>query len=152
MPDTFTLERFVGAQDYVIDAVLAELRQGHKETHWMWFVFPQLRIFGTSAMSKIYGIRSWQEAKAYLAHPILGPRLIACTQLVNSVTGRRIEEIFHDIDVTKFWSCMTLFAHVAGDGSVFHVALERYFYYPDQATIDFLNSSVKPIDNACGMV
>jgi uncharacterized protein (DUF1810 family) len=125
--DSFDLERFLGAQDPDFEDVLVELRRGRKEGHWMWYVFPQLKGLGHSRMADKFGISSRAEAEAYLAHPILGSRLIECAHLVNLIEGRSIEEIFGEIDTLKFRSSMTLFAEVAADGSVFTAALRRYF-------------------------
>jgi uncharacterized protein (DUF1810 family) len=127
MSDSFDLERFVDAQKSIFEKVRAELRRGRKETHWMWFIFPQLEGLGSSWMAQKYAISSRAEAEAYLDNPILGSRLIECTQLVTLVEGRSIEEIFGDIDARKFRSCMTLFAQVAGDNRVFEDALHKYF-------------------------
>jgi uncharacterized protein (DUF1810 family) len=113
------LHRFVDAQDPVYERVLSELRRGRKETHWMWFVFPQLRGLGHSAMAHRYGIASQSEAEAYLRHPVLGSRLRECTQLVNQAEGRSIDEIFGYPDNMKFRSCMTLFASASADNDVF---------------------------------
>jgi uncharacterized protein (DUF1810 family) len=127
------LRRFLEAQDRVLSRVRAELQAGHKRSHWMWFVFPQLAGLGTSASASAYAISSLDEARAYLAHELLGARLRECTQLVNEVQGRTIEQIFGYPDYLKFRSCMTLFAHAAAaagdaDGArVFRAALEKYF-------------------------
>jgi uncharacterized protein (DUF1810 family) len=121
------LRRFVEAQDPVYEQVLAELRAGRKRTHWMWFIFPQLRGLGSSAMAERYGIASRQEAEEYLRHPVLGPRLIECTRLVNAIEGRTIDEIFGYPDDLKFRSSMTLFAAVAVGQTEFQRALEKYF-------------------------
>jgi len=115
MNDPHDLTRYVAAQQPVFTRVCAELAAGRKQTHWMWFVFPQLRGLGSSPMADRYGIGSLEEARAYLAHPLLGQRLRRCTQLVNSVEGRSAEEIFGYPDYLKFRSCMTLFAAVAGE-------------------------------------
>ena len=125
--DPFQLSRFVLAQEDVIDDVLSELRQGRKTSHWMWFVFPQLKGLGHSSMAEKFGISSPAEAQAYLAHPVLGPRLVECTTLVNAVDGRSIEQIFGSVDALKFRSSMTLFAHVAAQQKVFTHALDKYF-------------------------
>ena len=125
MDDPFELQRFVAAQAPLFDAACDELRAGRKASHWMWFVFPQLRGLGHSAMAARYGIGSLAEARAYLAHPLLGPRLRQCTQLVLDVEGRSLQAILGHPDDLKFCSCMTLFAHVAGSGSVFEDALRR---------------------------
>ena len=129
MHDPYDLGRFVEAQDLVYESVLAELRAGRKRTHWMWFVFPQLRGLGRSAMAERYGISSIEEARAYLEHPVLGARLRECTRLVNDIEGRAVDEIFGAPDDLKFWSSMTLFARAA-DGarnSEFTEALAKYF-------------------------
>ena len=138
MTDPFDLERFVRAQDPVFRAVLAELGQGRKQTHWMWFVFPQIAGLGFSAMSQRYAIGSKAEAKAYLAHPVLGPRLIECTRLVLAVQGRTINAILGAPDDAKFRSSMTLFDAVSND-PVFDEALARYFAGArDRATLEIL--------------
>jgi uncharacterized protein (DUF1810 family) len=124
--DPYDLKRFVLAQDKVYGQVLAELAAGCKRSHWMWFIFPQLRALGSSLTARTFGIGSLAEARAYLAHPQLGARLGECTQLVNAVRGRSVAEIFGHPDDLKFRSCMTLFAHAAADGP-FHEALRRYF-------------------------
>lgn len=139
MSDAFDLARFVNAQNSVFDEVRAELRRGDKEGHWMWFVFPQLKGLGHSRMSQRFGISSRAEAEAYLVHPILGPRLRECTELVTLVEDRSVEEIFGEVDALKFRSSMTLFAQVAAQGSVFTGALQKYFSgKPDQLTLDRL--------------
>jgi uncharacterized protein (DUF1810 family) len=121
------LERFVEAQEPVIERVLTELRAGHKTSHWMWFVFPQIQGLGHSPMAQRFALTSAADAAAYLRHPILGPRLRECTQLVNAVDGRSIETIFGYPDCLKFHSSMTLFAHAAGDNQIFLDALRKYF-------------------------
>ena len=125
MSGVFDLERFVEAQNPVYEQACAELRAGSKQSHWMWFVFPQLKGLGHSSMAARFGIASLKEAEAYLRHPILGPRLIECTRLVTSVKGRSVEEIFGYPDHLKFHSSMTLFAQVGG--GVFVEALEKFF-------------------------
>ncbi len=125
--DPFELERFVEAQDRVYASVCAELRAGAKVGHWMWFVFPQLRGLGHSSMASRFGIASREEARAYLAHPVLGARLRECTRLVNRVEGRSVEEIFGYPDDLKFRSSMTLFARSAEEGEEFEAALAKYF-------------------------
>ena len=139
MDDPFDLKRFVDAQKPVYDEVLGELRRGSKETHWIWFVFPQHKDLGRSRTARTYGITSRAEAAAYLAHPILGTRLTECTRLVNLVEGRSAVEILGGIDAVKFRSSMTLFAEVAADTTVFADALRKYFAgRPDQLTLDRL--------------
>lgn len=128
MPDPFQLQRFVDAQNLVYDEVRAELRQGKKRSHWMWFVFPQIKGLGHSALAVMFAISGRQEAQAYLKHPILGPRLRECTQLVVAVEGRTIHDIFGSPDDLKFRSCMTLFAAVAApEERLFADALQNYF-------------------------
>ena len=125
--DPFNLERFVRAQDPVLERAMAELRAGRKTTHWMWFAFPQHAALGRSPMAVNYGIRSAAEAAAYLAHPVLGPRLAAATRTAMGVPGRNIEAIFGPLDAMKFRSSMTLFAGVADADAdwPFRAALEQ---------------------------
>jgi uncharacterized protein (DUF1810 family) len=125
--DPFDLERFVTAQEPVYRDVIAELRDGRKRSHWMWFVFPQLRGLGGSAMAARYGISSLEEADAYLRHPVLGPRLRECTQLVNGVQGRSVGEIFGSPDDLKLCSSMTLFARAADDNADFVALLDKFY-------------------------
>jgi len=125
--DQFDLQRFVDAQNPVFDRVCEELRAGRKQTHWMWFVFPQLAGLGSSAMAERYAISGKPEAEAYLAHQILGPRLRQCTQLVNEVEGRSVHEIFGYPDDLKFHSSMTLFAQTVPHEKLFADALQKYF-------------------------
>ena len=128
MTDTFDLERFVTAQEPVFATVLTELKAGQKRTHWMWFVFPQLRGLGSSSMATFFGVGSLFEARAYLKHPVLGLRLKLCTQTVLDVPGRSAHQIFGSPDDLKLHSSMTLFAEAADDpASVFHLALERWW-------------------------
>jgi uncharacterized protein (DUF1810 family) len=127
MSDPFDLQRFVTAQNPVYDGVCAELRNGQKQGHWMWFIFPQLRGLGSSPTATKFGLSSRQEAEAFLKHPVLGPRLEECTRLVNHVEGRSIEQIFGYPDDLKFRSSMTLFRIVAANNQIFNYALEKYF-------------------------
>ena len=127
MDKDFDLDRFVAAQDPVYSDVLAELRTGRKRTHWMWFVFPQLEGLGQSEMSRKYAIRSSDEAAAYLAHPVLGPRLRECARLVATHADMEIGQIFDSPDDRKFHSSMTLFADVAPDEAVFQTCLDTFF-------------------------
>jgi len=137
--DQFDLHRFVEAQSRVFDRVCAELRAGRKQTHWMWFIFPQIKGLGQSSMAVKFAIAGRSEAGAYLAHPILGPRLRQCAQLVNGVEGRSISEIFGYPDDLKFHSCMTLFASVTAENQVFIDALRKYFSGEfDEQTLEFL--------------
>lgn len=133
------IERFVEAQAPVYHTVIAELSMGHKETHWMWFIFPQLKEFGKSAMAKRYGIESADEAKAYLAHPLLGSRLVECTKLLLAQRNANAFEIFGSPDELKLRSCMTLFAVVAPEQPVFKQALDVFFKgKPDEVTVKLL--------------
>lgn len=125
--DPYELQRFVEAQNPVIDEVKKELRSGRKRTHWMWFVFPQMEGLGSSRMAQRYAISSREEAKAYVSHPILGPRLRECTELVNGVDGRSANDIFGSPDDLKFQSSMTLFDTVTADSTPFRTALELYY-------------------------
>ncbi len=127
MNDPYDLERFVAAQNPVYGQVCLELRRGRKESHWIWFVFPQLKGLGHSWMANKFGISSLDEAEAYLRHPILGARLRECARLVNLIEEHRIEEIFGDPDDLKFRSSMTLFAQATSDNRVFVDALEKHF-------------------------
>jgi uncharacterized protein (DUF1810 family) len=141
--DPFDLARFVNAQAHVFDQALAELRAGAKRSHWMWFVFPQMRGLGRSSMAEAYGVSSLAEARAYLAHPALGPRLIACVEATLALEGRPLGAIFPSPDDMKFRSSMTLFARAAGDAdSVFARALRRFCDgREDPHTLDLLDAA-----------
>jgi uncharacterized protein (DUF1810 family) len=137
--DPYNLRRFVDAQDPVYERVRAELRNGQKESHWMWFIFPQIAELGSSPMAIKFAVSSRAEAEAYLEHPVLGARLRECTQLVTAVQGQTIEDILGYPDDLKFRSSMTLFATVAADAKDFTDALERYYGgEADRATLDRL--------------
>ena len=137
--DRFHLERFVRAQQLVYKRVLAELQAGEKMSHWMWFIFPQIRGLGRSPVSIEFAISGREEALTYLQHPVLGPRLKDCTRLVLLVEGRSALEIFGSPDDIKFRSCMTLFAKVSSEDDIFERALQKYFDgAPDQLTLDRL--------------
>ena len=139
MDDGHDLQRFVDAQAPVYAAVLAELRAGAKRSHWMWFVFPQIAGLGHSSTARHYAIASLEEAQAYLAHPVLGERLLTCTVLINQVQGRSAHAIFGSPDDMKFRSSMTLFARAAPSVPAFSEALGRYFAgEPDPLTLDLL--------------
>jgi len=139
MTDTFELERFVRAQEPVLAQVRQELRDGHKRSHWMWFIFPQLRGLGRSEMATRYGVSSLAEARAYLAHPVLGPRLVECTNLLNAVEGRDAHQILGSPDDRKFQSCLTLFARADTGEAAFRQALQHYFGgEEDQRTVELL--------------
>lgn len=137
------LARFVEAQAGSYAQALAELRAGRKRSHWIWYVLPQVQGLGMSGMSRRYGIASLEEARAYLAHPLLGPRLAECVQAINAhhVEGRgpSAEEILGGIDAQKFRSCLTLFIAAGGEHAVFGEALRRYYGgEEDQATLAIL--------------
>ena len=132
------LSRFVSAQAAVYPEALAELKEGRKRTHWMWFVFPQIAGLGVSPTAQRYAIRSLDEARAYLAHPVLGPRLEECARAVLGVDGKTAEDIFGYPDDLKLRSSMTLFARAADDPGVFQAVLDRYYDGPDPKTLDLL--------------
>lgn len=133
--DPYDLARFVAAQEGVYASALAELRGGQKTGHWMWFIFPQIAGLGFSLMSQRYAIRSLDEARAYLAHPVLGPRLRECAQAVADVQGRTAEQILGPIDAMKLRSSMTLFHRADPAEPVFAAVLQKYFDgVPDEAT------------------
>ena len=135
------LDRFVQAQAASFDRALAELQSGHKRSHWMWFIFPQLAGLGASALSQHYAIQSLAEAEAYLQHPVLGRRLVECAEAVLAVEGRSALDIFGSPDNLKLRSCATLFAQVSPPGSVFERLLERYFdARPDERTLRLLRA------------
>jgi uncharacterized protein (DUF1810 family) len=137
--DPFDLERFVQAQAQDYDRALAELRNGEKRSHWMWYIFPQIDGLGHSSMSHRYSIKSAGEARAYLDHPILGPRLRECAAVVNGIVGRSALEIFGSPDDMKLRSCATLFASVSDD-AVFEQLLQKYFNgEKDKATVRLLD-------------
>jgi uncharacterized protein (DUF1810 family) len=139
MEDAFDLARFLSAQAGVYPQVLAELGAGQKRSHWIWFIFPQMKGLGVSSHSQFYGIGSLEEAKAYWRHPVLGPRLEECTILVNQVQKQPIERILGSPDDLKFRSSMTLFSRAARDTAVFTQALDKYFGgKPDLLTLELL--------------
>lgn len=142
MSNPHDLDRFLRAQEPVLPQVERELGEGRKRSHWMWFVFPQLRGLGRSEMARRYGIGSAAEAQAYLAHPVLGARLRHWVALVQAVPGRSAHEIFGSPDDMKFHSCMTLFAAVAPREAAFREALARFFgAAPDAATLALLRDA-----------
>ncbi|MGD0762257.1 MAG: DUF1810 domain-containing protein [Roseiarcus sp.] len=127
MNDPYRLARYIDAQERIFDQACAELRAGAKRGHWMWFVFPQIEGLGASETARRFAISCRAEAEAYLRHPVLGPRLRECAELVIGVNGRSAREIFGHPDDLKFHSSITLFASVAEDGAVFEDALQKYF-------------------------
>jgi uncharacterized protein (DUF1810 family) len=137
--DPYALERFVEAQEEVYEQALAEIRGGRKETHWMWYIFPQLEGLGFSGMARHYAIRTVGEAEAYLRHPVLGPRLVGCVEALLGVQGRTASDIFGSPDDVKLRSCATLFDFVSPTGSVFEQLLDRYFHGErDRRTLQLL--------------
>jgi uncharacterized protein (DUF1810 family) len=139
MTDPHDLQRFLDAQAPVYAAVCDELRAGRKRSHWMWYIFPQLQGLGASPMAQRYAIASLDEAKAYLAHPVLGARLRECASLAAGIEGRSVGDIFGYPDDMKFRSSMTLFSRAAPDEAVIAYCLEKYFDgEPDRLTLDSL--------------
>ena len=135
--DPYDLQRFVAAQDSggTYQRAAAELRNGRKASHWMWFIFPQIAGLGYSPASQTYAISGLEEARAYLAHPVLGARLIECAAIVAGLSGRTAEQIFGEVDALKLRSSMTLFMHAAPGEPVFRQVLDQYFGgVPDSAT------------------
>jgi uncharacterized protein (DUF1810 family) len=137
--DPFNLNRFVEAQAGVYERALAEVKRGQKRSHWMWFIFPQIDGLGYSSTAKFYAIKSKDEAKAYLDHPLLGTRLIECSEALMKIQGISAAEIFGYPDDLKLRSSMTLFASVSEPNSVFSRVLEHYYEgQPDQQTLELL--------------
>jgi uncharacterized protein (DUF1810 family) len=140
--DPYDLNRFIEAQAVNYSDALAELRAGQKRSHWMWYVFPQIASLGHSAMSARYAIRSADEARAYLAHPVLGPRLIECAEAVLAIENRSAREIMGSPDDLKLRSCATLFAEISPERSVFQRVLDKYYTSePDQRTLELVATS-----------
>jgi uncharacterized protein (DUF1810 family) len=139
MNDPYDLSRFIEAQEPIYATALRELEHGRKQSHWMWFIFPQIAGLGHSPTSQRFAISSLEEARAYLAHPLLGSRLIECTHTINAVRNRTAHQIFGSPDDMKLRSSMTLFREAANDPSPFKTAIERYFDgKADQRTLDIL--------------
>ena len=133
------LQRFVDAQARDYDQALAELQAGRKRTHWIWYVLPQLRGLGRSAMADAYGLADGDEARAYLAHPVLGPRLRECVQALLAHAGRPAAVMLGEVDAMKLRSCLTLFAAVAPEEPLFHAALQAFHGgQPDAQTLRLL--------------
>jgi len=142
--DAYNLNRFVPAQEDDYERALGEFRSGRKQSHWMWYIFPQLDGLGFSATAKRYAIKSAAEARAYLEHPILGPRLRECTEAALRVEGLSAQEIFGSPDELKLRSCATLFTHVSPPGSVFERLLEKYYHGErDSQTLHLLGSAAE---------
>ncbi|MBW4047862.1 MAG: DUF1810 domain-containing protein [Proteobacteria bacterium] len=146
-PDRFDLDRFLTAQAGAYAQAVGELRSGHKQSHWMWFIFPEFTGLGASPMSQRYAIRSLAETKAYLLHPLLGVRLLECTRIVNGLQGPSAHQIFGSPDDVKFHSSMTLFELAGGPHSEFTRALEKYFSAErDRKTLEFVRDTGAQID------
>ncbi len=138
MTEPYDLQRFVTAQDdgATYERAVGELRRGHKTSHWMWFVFPQVAGLGLSAMSQRYAISSLDEAVAFVRHPVLGPRIVECARIVAELEDRTAEQVFGAVDARKLHSSMTLFARAAPDAPEFTAVLDRYYDgTPDPATV-----------------
>ncbi len=139
--DPYNLQRFVEAQSGTYERALAELQQGRKRSHWMWFIFPQIDGLGMSSTARLYAIKSRVEARQYLAHPLLGPRLRTCAETVLRISERSAYDVFGTPDDLKLRSSMTLFAAVAPEDSVFAQVLERFFAgQPDERTLALLGT------------
>ena len=137
---TFNLTRFVSAQEGTFDVALSELRRGRKESHWMWFIFPQIDGLGSSPTSRKYAIRSQDEARAYQNHPVLGPRLLDCCRAILSAEAKSASDIMGYPDDMKLRSSMTIFSLVAGPHSEFREVIEKYFKgQPDRRTMELVN-------------
>lgn len=141
MADPYNLQRFVTAQDPVIETVLAELRAGRKRSHWMWFVFPQLRCLGLSERAVFYGLADLAEATAYLAHPVLGPRLVVCTEAMLANCPATAFDVLGSPDDMKFRSSMTLFGAIDPAPPVLADALAAFYAGPDARTLDAMEGS-----------
>jgi uncharacterized protein (DUF1810 family) len=140
--DPYDLTRFVQAQEGIYPQALSEIRGGRKRSHWMWFIFPQIEGLGSSLTSRRYSIKSVAEAEAYLCHPVLGPRLLECTEAALGVAGRTAHKIFGSPDDLKLRSCATLFSRVSPPGSVFDRLLDKFFRgEPDDKTIRLLGTA-----------
>ena len=139
----YDLERFVSAQEYNYENALTEIRAGKKMSHWIWYIFPQLKGLGHSYRSEYYGIEDEDEAKSYLGHPILGSRLVEITETLLSLKESDPLKVMGSPDDLKLKSCMTLFAYISEDGSIFHQVLEKYFGgAKDEKTMNILEGSV----------
>lgn len=142
--DPYDLNRFVKAQASVYAQALSEIKRGRKTSHWMWYVFPQFTGLGLSSTTKFYSIKSVAEARAYLQHPVLGPRLLSCAEAALGIQGRTAADIFGATDERKLRSCATLFASVSSKGSVFHRLLVKYFQnVGDAKTLELLGHAHK---------
>jgi uncharacterized protein (DUF1810 family) len=139
--DPHDLMRFVRAQAATYELAIAEIRNGRKSSHWMWYIFPQFDGLGFSSTSQRYAIKTLAETKAYLAHPILGPRLVECAEAALGVEGKTANQVFGSPDDMKLKSCATLFAYVSPEGSIFHQVLDKYFQANrDEKTLQLIDS------------
>ena len=142
MTDNYNLNRFAEAQESTYATALAEIKNGRKRSHWMWFIFPQLAGLGFSETSRFYGIKSIEEATAYLNHPVLGKRLLEISEALLTIDGKTANQVFGSPDDMKLRSSMTLFAAVGGENSVFRKVLEKYFDgQEDTKTLQLLKSN-----------
>jgi uncharacterized protein (DUF1810 family) len=145
--DPFDLARFTVAQEGIYDQVVSELRNGRKRSHWMWFIFPQIDGLGHSPTAKRYAVKSEKEARNYLAHPVLGARLIECATTVLNIEGRTASEIFGSPDDVKLRSSMTLFASITEPQSIFDLVLDKFFNdHRDPKTLTLLETMKKNKD------
>ena len=139
MKDNYNLQRFIKAQAGIYETVVYELKNGHKTSHWMWFIFPQIKGLGFSSMSIQYSISSRPEAEEYLNHPVLGSRIRECSRIVFDINGYSAKQIFGSIDELKFRSSMTLFNYVQNSDNIFELVLEKYFKgLQDNRTLELL--------------
>jgi uncharacterized protein (DUF1810 family) len=142
MADPYDLQRFVRAQEHDYEEALSEIRSGRKRSHWMWYIFPQFEGLGVSPTSKQYAVKSVAEARAFLAHPLLGPRLQECAEAAVRIEGLSAADIFGFPDDMKLRSCATLFASVSPAGSVFHRIIDKYFHgEPDADTVRLMHEA-----------
>ena len=140
MDDNYNLERFIKAQAEIFETVVSELKNGRKTSHWMWFIFPQIKGLGFSSMSILYSIKSLQEAEEYLNHPILGSRIRECSRIVFNIDCYSAKQIFGSIDELKFRSSMTLFNYVQNNENIFELVLAKYFNgLQDNRTLELLS-------------
>ena len=145
--DIYSLDRFVEAQEWMYEVALEEIKSGLKRSHWMWYIFPQLRGLGMSAMAHLYGIAGLDEARAYLSHPVLSARLIEISEALLMLKKKNPEDIFGHTDAMKLRSSMTLFALVSDDGSVFHKVLERFYKgQMDERTLELIKAQLSDDD------
>lgn len=139
----YNLQRFISAQEHSYKTALSEIRNGEKVSHWIWYIFPQLKGLGHSQRSKYYGIKNIDEAKNYLAHPILGARLLEITEALLNLNENNPLKVMGSPDDLKLKSCMTLFAYISEDGSIFHQVLEKYFdRNQDESTLSIIKGRV----------